>query len=1053
MHRAVNTGTTGFIQTYKAVNGVLVSRSHTGGQVTGNVRWAAGRGRAQGSDAMGDRQKVLRISVRRLVEFLLRSGSLESRSGPSGEAAMREGARIHRQIQKKGGEGYRAEVPLKLEIPLNEDGLPVLPVCTETALESELNVSGNDRIAPACGMTATDSDSSSPESDQTPVCPAPVSGQSPGNGAYGHDSPRTCAGNRDQVPSSDLFLCLEGRADGIFKKDSSDIFVVDEIKTVFRGLQEMREPEEVHLAQARCYAYMYAAKEGLDRIGIRMTYCGQVTGEIRFFYEEQSFEELSLWFFSLIRDYGPWIKRKLSFEESAIRTIRAVNFPFPYREGQFDLAAGVYRTIVHGRKLFLQAPTGTGKTLAVLFPALKAVGEGKAEKIFYLTAKNVTGRVALESLRLLYERGLCVRSLELVSKERSCVCDEVDCRSSSCPRADGHYDRINGALRDLLDGAEGGEPITAEKIADCAEKHRVCPYELSLDAADFSDVIICDYNYVFHPRVRLTRFFGDTEAAGKKNGTILLVDEAHNLLERGREMYSAEISAREVKQFRRSVRDRQPQLWKTLKDLVRVLNGMEKEAALKSAPGKSAPGAGGEICTFLPGELDPGLSTALQRVRDRIRWILEQDRRSEVLYTSFISGAGEYEGENKRGKGKTEPDTDGTGTGDAETDADTADINITDIKGKDKKGKNKKENNKTGNSRADTGKTQELLEFYFEITRFHEVLEMLDEHYIVYSVNKPARREGGGFNLHLYCADPSARLQNCEAASVSTICFSATFLPIQYYKGLLGGTGDDFEMYARSSFAPDQREVVIVKDVTSRYRDRRADNYERIARGIRQIAACRPGNYMVYFPSYAFLENVQEAFTRIFGIAAGSAEGTDDLEESREGITLLTQKPRMDDEERVSFLKAFENPRSGCSLIGFCVLGGMFGEGIDLRNDRLIGCLIVGTGIPPVEPRRELLREYFSSRGRNGYDYAYRFPGMNKVLQAAGRVIRTAEDAGVVALMDERFAERENRELFPPEWGIPREADSGGAAVIVSSFWENLSRGMKEEKFCKLVKD
>ena len=636
--------------------------------------------------------------------------------------------------------------------------------------------------------------------------------------------------------------------------------------------------------------------------------------------------------------------------------------------------------------------------------------------------------------------------MELVSKERSCVCDEVDCRSSSCPRADGHYDRINGALRDLLDGAEGGEPITAEKIADCAEKHRVCPYELSLDAADFSDVIICDYNYVFHPRVRLTRFFGDTEAAGKKNGTILLVDEAHNLLERGREMYSAEISAREVKQFRRSVRDRQPQLWKTLKDLVRVLNGMEKEAALKSVPGKSAPGAGGEICTFLPGELDPGLSTALQRVRDRIRWILEQDRRSEVLYTSFISGSGEYEGEDKRGQGKTEPDTDGTGTGNAETDADIADINITDIKGKDKKGKNKKENNKTGNSRADTGKTQELLEFYFEITRFHEVLEMLDEHYIVYSVNKPARREGGGFNLHLYCADPSARLQNCEAASVSTICFSATFLPIQYYKGLLGGTGDDFEMYARSSFAPDQREVVIVKDVTSRYRDRRADNYERIARGIRQIAACRPGNYMVYFPSYAFLENVQEAFTRIFGIAAGSAEGTDDPEESREGITLLTQKPRMDDEERVSFLKAFENPRSGCSLIGFCVLGGMFGEGIDLRNDRLIGCLIVGTGIPPVEPRRELLREYFSSRGRNGYDYAYRFPGMNKVLQAAGRVIRTAEDAGVVALMDERFAERENRELFPPEWGIPREADSGGAAVIVSSFWENFSRGMKEGK-------
>ena len=933
---------------------------------------------------MGDRQKILRISVRRLVEFLLRSGSLESRSGPSREAAMREGARIHRKIQKKGGEGYRAEVPLKLEISLNGDGLPVLPVCTETAAES--------------GKTG-------------------------------------------------LFLCLEGRADGIFKKNDSDIFVIDEIKTVFRGLQEMREPEEVHLAQARCYAYMYAAGEGLDRIGIRMTYCGQITGEIRFFYEEQSFEELSLWFFSLIRDYGPWIKRKESFEESAIGTIRAVKFPFPYRTGQFDLAAGVYRTIVHGRKLFLQAPTGTGKTLAVLFPALKAVGEGKAEKIFYLTAKNVTGRVALESLRLLYERGLCVRSLELVSKERSCVCDEVDCRPSNCSRADGHYDRINGALRDLLDGAEGGEPITAGKIADCAEKHCVCPYELSLDAADFSDVIICDYNYVFHPSVRLTRFFGDTEGTGKKNGTILLVDEAHNLLERGREMYSAEISAREVKQFRRSVRDRQPQLWKTLKDLVRILNAMEKEAALKSWPG-----AGGEICTFLPGELDSGLSASLQRVRDRIRWILEQDRRSAVLYSSLFADPGEH----RTGTGKADEDRTENGKPDAgsaektgtETDKPGAAVEGkagkgtgkpgAAVEGKSGKGTGKPGAAVEGKSGTGTDKTPELLEFYFQITRFHEVLEMLDEHYIVYSVNKPVRREGGGFTLHLYCADPSARLQNCESASVSTICFSATFLPIQYYKGLLGGTGDDYEMYARSSFAPDQREVVIVKDVTSRYRDRRQDNYERIARGIRQIASCRPGNYMVYFPSYAFLENVQEAFTRDSGIAAGPAEGRD-LEESREGITLLTQKPRMGDEERTSFLKAFENPRRGCSLIGFCVLGGMFGEGIDLRNDRLIGCLIVGTGIPPVEPRRELLREYFSSRGRNGYDYAYRFPGMNKVLQAAGRVIRTAEDAGVVALMDERFAERENRELFPPEWGIPREADSSGAAAIVSSFWDRLS--------------
>ncbi len=962
---------------------------------------------------MENQPNIIRISVRSLVEFLLRSGSLDTQTGPSSEAAMLEGARIHRALQKKEGEGYRAEVPLRLD-----------------------------------------------------------------------------------VSAGGAVLRLEGRADGIFFmqdtgrgiEDSPEggLWIIDEIKTVLRGLGSMEGPWEVHLAQARCYAYMYARQESLSRVKIRMTYCSQATKDVRYFYEEMSFEALEKWFTELITDYEPWIRLQLAFEEAKDRTVREMVFPFPYREGQYELAAGVYRTIVHEKKLFLQAPTGTGKTMAVLFPALKAMGAGKAERIFYLTAKGVTGTVAQEALSILCDKGLSVRSLTLISRERACPCQQVDCRPEVCPRADGHFDRVNKALWELLQGAAEGQPMTVQALAECARRHNVCPYSLSLDAAEFADVIICDYNYVFHPQARLERFFEG------KNRSILLIDEAHNLVERGRDMYSAQISNRQVRQFRRSIKNVWPRLWKKMKGLVHVLRLLDKEAASDDrkirvlhdwtteraeAEGaadvsKSGISADGSV-NGSSGVEDKALETdssgpvrraelchAVEEVRDQIQWILEQENRSAALHGSAL--------ETERGPLPKEPSESDEPVLKTGAEAGTAE---------------------TGGLQTDLAEggagIPELLEFYFGLSHFSEMLQELDGHYIVYTDKGGA----GGFSLHLYCADPSGHLRSCMDGLTSAIFFSATFLPVQYYKGLLGGTPEDYEMYARSSFSPGNRKVVIVRDVTSRYRDRNEENYERIARSIGKVVACRPGNYMVYFPSYVFLENVLDAFCRFFPpsmlpdrlmqkilLSGGQAQkillsegqeqkplfsegqeqkslppektaqtGQDPAaeKESREaaeetGNLVLAQKREMTDAERAAFLHAFEDVRTDRHLIGFCVLGGMFGEGIDLRSDRLIGSLIVGTGIPPVEPRRELLKEYFSGQGRNGYDFAYRFPGMNKVLQAAGRVIRTAEDVGVVVLMDGRFSEGSNRGLFPLEWGQPEAVSSETAAERIRSFWDRV---------------
>ena len=680
-----------------------------------------------------------------------------------------------------------------------------------------------------------------------------------------------------RIPAEHYILLLEGRADGILTEEE---VTIDEIKCVYRSLEFLEAPVFVHQAQAMCYAYIYASEKNLDSIVVQMTYCNLDTEEIKRFRERFSFEKLKQWFFSVIEQYQKWADFQIHWKKKMTESIADLTFPYDYRKGQKKLAGDVYRTIFRKKILFIQAPTGTGKTLSTVFPSVKAVGEGLADKIFYLTAKTITATVAKETFLLLYERGYRAKVTMITAKEKICLCEEMDCNPVHCPYAKGHYDRVNDAVFDLL---QKEDFFTREVLQKQAEVFQVCPFEMCLDAALWSDVVICDYNYVFDPRVCLKRFF----AEGQKGDYIFLVDEAHNLVERAREMYSAQIYKEDVLAVKKLLKNRSKKL----------------DQAFTS-------------CNKLLLEL-------------------------------------------KRGK--------------------------------------------------------EVMEFYLNLRNFLTTYETIDERYVIYSEHE----EDGRFKLRLFCVDPSRHLQECLDKGRAAVLFSATFLPIQYYKEMLSTNTDNYAVYAQTSFAKEQSFLCIGKDVSSRYKRRNEAEFQKIAGYIIELVSAKKGNYMVFFPSYQLLEQVLEQF----------------LSTAPKELRTLVQKSGMKEDEREDFLNEF-SASGGDSLIAFCVLGGIFGEGIDLKEERLIGVVIVGTGLPQIGNEREILKEYYDRKTGAGFDYAYRYPGMNKVLQAAGRVIRTASDRGIIALLDERFLENSYLRLFPREWTSYTVFDQNNVRQAVSDFWE-----------------
>ena len=792
----------------------------------------------------------IKISVRRLVEFILRQGDIDNRHQTGSDDAMQEGSRIHRMIQKKMGAEYRPEVTLK----------------------------------------------------------------------YTH-------------PAENYILQVEGRADGVIDigQGENREVTIDEIKGTYRDVVRMKEPVFVHLAQARCYAYMYGVKEELSRVKVRMTYCNLDSEDIRYFHEEHSIEVLREWFEWLLEEYRKWSDFEWEWRRIKQESIEKLQFPFPYREGQKDLVTYVYQTIYHQKKLFLEAPTGVGKTISTVFPAIKAVGKGFSDRIFYLTAKTITRTVADDTFALLREKGLKFKSVILTAKEKICFMEKVDCNPLACPYAKGHFDRVNDAMYDFLTHEES---FSREKVEAYARKYSVCPFEFCLDMSLFADGIICDYNYLFDPHVYLKRFFGD---ASSKNH-IFLIDEAHNLLERGREMYSASLVKEEFLELKRQLEAQEPKCVLVKEGFADwIIDQLEKCNKEMLALKRACDG-----CKVV-GEID-GLVNSLLRLHAAIDQYLDEQEESAP------------------------PVREG------------------------------------------------LLDFYFKISHFLDIYERVDENYVKYS----QITENGSFLLKLFCVNPSANLKECMARGRSSILFSATFLPIQYYKGLLGGEKEDYEVYAHSVFQPSKRALLVAGDVTSKYTRRSEEEYGVIARYIHEIVSAKKGNYMVFCPSYAFSQSIYECYIGQYGSDA---------------VDCMIQQEYMNEQAREEFLEYFTE-ESQRSLVGFCILGGIFSEGIDLKNDRLIGVIVVGTGIPQVCQERELLKDYFNEREESGFDYSYRYPGMNKVLQAAGRVIRTAEDVGVIALLDERFLQYAYQRMFPREWEGFHRVSVENVGDWVRAFWK-----------------
>lgn len=779
-------------------------------------------------------ETIIRISVRSLVEFILREGDIDNRvSGSMEKDAMLLGGKIHRKIQSRMGTNYTAEVPLKIQMP--------------------------------------------------------------------------CDG---------FVLQIEGRADGVLKDDGK--VLIDEIKGILRSLEHLEAPVPVHLAQAKCYAYIYAVQNSLKCIDVQMTYCQMETEEIRRFCQEFEFQELQTWFQDLVTQYEKWAKFEIEWRNVRNDSIRQIEFPFPYREGQRDLVASVYRTILRKKKLFIQAPTGVGKTMATVFPAVRAMGEGLGEKIFYLTAKTITRTVAEQAFSLLKEKGLLYKTITLTAKEKICFCEEAECNPDACPYAKGHFDRVNDAVFDLI--THSGD-WSREVLEEQAKKHMVCPFEMSLDVSNWADAVICDYNYAFDPQAYLKRFFSESG----KGEYLFLIDEAHNLVERGREMYSASLYKEDLLEVRKLVKAEDPKLAKRLSECNQQFLELKRECEhyqiLKSVS---------------------HIALKLMNVLSKLEDYLEECKDAE--------------------------------------------------------------------------KKKRVLDFYFAVRSFLNIHDIMDENYVIFS----EMMEDGRFQIKLFCVNPSVNLQNYLEQGNSTIFFSATLLPVHYYKKLLSVEKDDYAVYAHSSFPQENKFLFIGTDVSTRYTRRGESTYQRFARYIAVMAEQKKGNYMAFFPSYRFLEEVHTCF----------------LECVDHEVDSICQVSYMDEEQREEFLEEFEREREK-SLVAFCVMGGIFSEGIDLTEDKLIGAVIAGTGLPQVCTEREILKQYFNAADMDGFDYAYLYPGMNKVLQSAGRVIRTESDRGVILLLDDRFRAMRYREVFPREWQQYQLGSVKNLEQEIRTFWES----------------
>ncbi|MGC6767042.1 ATP-dependent DNA helicase [Enterococcus sp. LJL51] len=755
-----------------------------------------------------------KIPIRKLVEFILRKGSIDARKTSSHTA--QEGARIHRKLQKEAGKAYKKEVKLSKEVTLN-------------------------------------------------------------NKIY----------------------FVEGRMDGLFT-DEEEQTVIDEIKTSEAAFEDLYEEQlAMYWHQVKCYGAIYSQQENLESITLQLTYFQTTTEEVTKKQRTFTQEELTVFFEELLQEYERWLIFSENWREVRNQSLRNLPFPYEeYRKGQRELAVAVYKTILSEQRLFVEAPTGTGKTISTLFPALKAVGENKAEKLFYLTAKTITRQVAEDAVEAMNRRNLKIKSLTITAKDKICFLTERNCTPEHCPFAAGYYDRLNEGLWDIL---HHEDRFTRATIETYAQKHQLCPYEFSLDISLWCDLIICDYNYVFDPVVYLRRFFEE----GIKKEYTFLIDEAHNLVNRSREMYSAELSKGQLLRMKKLIGKQNRTLTRAVNKVIDEFDKLD------------------DFCNEEKKEFI-SQSAAIDSLVKQIFRLTEK--------------IGEWLPQNQ-----------------------------------------------------ELPELNQFLEIYFSLLNYLKISEFYDDHYCTY-----IQQKNHTLMVKQFCLDPSYLLGQKLGMANASILFSASFTPLNYYKEVLGG-GEEGLTYRIPNPFPEENQLLLISNyVQTTYRERQ-NSLNRVVESLTVMIKQKKGNYFFFFPSYAYLDMVYDAFVL-----------------KNPDVRTLIQQTEMDEVEKERFLEQFQSDPDE-TLIGFCVLGGVFSEGIDLKGSRLIGTAIISVGLPQINEEQELIKEYYDEQGL-GFQYAYQIPGMNKVLQAAGRVIRDASDLGVVLLLDQRFAGPSYRSLTPPHW-------------------------------------
>ena len=696
---------------------------------------------------------------------------------------------------------------------------------------------------------------------------------------------------RTDFAFKDLIFTIDGRCDGLLLREGE--VTIDEIKSTSLPLEQVEgDGRLVHWAQAKMYAYIYAKDHQLQRIFVQLTYVQVESDEKKYIKKSFTLEELEVFVHEVVEKYYPYAKLLYDHRKVRNESSKQLVFPFDsYRAGQRKLAGAVYKTLSEEKSLFVKAPTGIGKTISTLFPAVKALGEGYLNRIFYLTAKTITRTTAEEAVGRMRSCGLCLKSVTITAKDKVCFKDETKCQKDYCEFADGYYDRINEAILDIVANESS---MNRDVIENYASKHSVCPFEFSLDLAYVADTIICDYNYIFDPRVSLKRMFEE-----QKKSTLLLVDEAHNLVDRGREMFSASLNKDLFHQIKKEFKS----VNKAIYDSVNKINSWF--ISLKKINGAQT--------EFTLEQLEDKLVLLLNQFMEAAEPVLQKE---------------------------TSPN---------------------------------------------------LLELYFKVNAFLKIVDFLDDHYVIYG-----EQDRNDVTLKLFCIDPSKLLLKMGKGYRSKVFFSATLSPLPYYQDILGGKEEDYLVSIPSPFREEQTDIFI-KPLSTRYRDRDRTK-EKIVSMVHSLIANRPGNYLIFFPSYHYLLAVYEQFVKEFP-----------------EISTLLQGSGMSEEEREAFLEQFK-PNQTETLIGFAVLGGVFSEGVDLKGDRLNGVVVIGVGLPQLCYERNLIKDHFNRKEKNGYDYAYVYPGMNKVLQAGGRLIRSEEDHGTIVLVDDRFLHQQYQSLLPPEW-------------------------------------